>query len=51
MLEYPNIKTFLQKGSLQIGQKNVKNTVLWTYIIEYLNVMLKKLLERFIKKN
>ena len=38
-LEYQNMKTFLQNITLQIGLKkfvwlkNVKNTVLWTYVI------------------
>ena len=39
LLEFQNIKTFLQKFTLQIGLKNflwlkkVKNTILWTYVI------------------
>ena len=42
LLEYQNIKTFLQKDMFQIGLKKfvikkVKNTVLWTYAISDLN--------------
>ena len=40
MLEFQNIKTFLQKDILQIGLfviSNIKNTVPWTYIINDLN--------------
>ena len=43
MLEYWNIKTYLQKVTLEIGLKKffmikkVKNTVLWTYVISDLN--------------
>ena len=43
LLEYQNIKTFLQKVTLEIGlkkslsSKKVKNTVLWTYAINDLN--------------
>ena len=39
LLEFQNVKTFLQKFTLQIGLKNflwlkkVKNTILWTYVI------------------
>ena len=42
-LEFENIKTFLLKDILQIGQKKVllfkknKNTVPWTYAISHLN--------------
>ena len=44
MLEYQNIKRFLQKAMFQIGLrkvlmiKKVKNTVLWKYVISDLNV-------------
>ena len=51
MLEFQNIKTFLPKDILQIGQKKfiskiskiikviskIKNTVPWTYVINDLN--------------
>ena len=43
MLEDQNIKTFLQKATLQIGLKRflwfkkVKKTVWWTFVIKYLN--------------
>ena len=43
MLEYQNIKRFLQKAMFQIGLrkvlmiKKVKNTVLWKYVISDLN--------------
>ena len=43
MLEYQNIKIFLQKAMFQIGLrkvliiKKVKNTVLWKYVISDLN--------------
>ena len=43
MLEFQNIKTFLLKDILQIGQKKffvinkIKNTVPWTYAISDLN--------------
>ena len=43
MLEFQNIKAFLLKDILQIGQKKflllnkIKNTVLWTYAISDLN--------------
>ena len=43
LLEYQNIKTFLQKVTLEIGlkkslsSKKVKNTVLWIYAINDLN--------------
>ena len=42
LLEYQNIKTFLQKDMFQIGLKKfvikkVKNSVLWTYAISDLN--------------
>ena len=43
MLEFQNIKTFLLKDILQIGQKKFfvinknKNTVPWTYAISDLN--------------
>ena len=46
MLEYQNIKTFLQKAALQISSeeifliKKVENTVPWTSVIE--EVMVKK---------
>ena len=43
LLEYQNMKIFLQKVTLQIGLnvfvfKKVKNTVPWTYDINDLNV-------------
>ena len=44
MLEYQNIKIFLQKVTLQIGLKKfyvlekIKNAVPWTYIISDLNI-------------
>ena len=43
MLEYQNIKIFLQKAMFQIGIKKrlllqkLKKTVLWTYVISDLN--------------
>ena len=43
LLEYQNIKTFLQKVTFQIRLKEVfvirknKNTVPWTYVINDLN--------------
>ena len=43
MLEFQNIKTFLLKDALQIGQKKflllvkLKKTVPWTYVVSYLN--------------
>ena len=43
MLEYKNIKIFLQKAMFQIGIKKhlllqkLKKTVLWTYVISDLN--------------
>ena len=43
LVEYQNIKIFLEKVTLQIvlkkflGLKKVKNTVLWTYVINDLN--------------
>ena len=43
LLKYQNIKSFLSKAIFQIGLKNVfviknvKNTVLWTYVVSDLN--------------
>ena len=55
MLEFQNIKTFLLKDTLQIGQK--KFLLLAKLKIQFLGLMLlvtwmvKKLLEVFMKKN
>ena len=63
MLEYQNVKTFLQKAMFQIGLKKflwlkkVKNTVSWTYIIsnlkgeEIVGTFYEKELEKQIKKS
>ena len=54
LLEYQNIKTFLQKALIRIGLKkfflikNVKNTVLQTHVISDLKD--KKVVEIFYKK-
>ena len=42
MLEFQNIKTFLLRDILQIGQKKlfvnkIKNAVHWTYVVNDLN--------------
>ena len=56
MLEYQNIKVFLQKDMFQGYVKGyvfviekVENTVLWTNVISVLRA--KKLLERFMERN
>ena len=41
VLEYPNIKTFLQKVMLQIVFRMItkdKNTALWAYVISTLDI-------------
>ena len=56
MLEYQNIKVFLQKVTFQIDLKKffmilkVKNTVLWTYMLLMISKVT-KFLERCTKKN
>ena len=56
MLEYQNIKVFLQKATFQIDLKKffmilkVKNTVLWTYMLLMISKVT-KYLERVTKKN
>ena len=56
ILEYQNIKVFLQKATFQIDLKKffmilkVKNTVLWTYMLLMISKVT-KFLERCTKKN
>ena len=55
MLEFQNIKTFLLKDILQIGQKNfsllIKLKIQFLGLTLFAILMVKKLLEGFIKKN
>ena len=52
ILKYKNIftKGYTQRSSEEVsGIKKVRNPVLWTYVLKYLNN--EEMLERFMKKN
>ena len=47
LLEHQNVKTFLQKVTLQIGSNKIKNVKIFMLLMI---LMVKKLLEPFMKK-